>query len=219
MPRAIPAVLAVAALLAAAPAAAAATLATSTRCYQETQDVILNGSGFVPGTIDIARDGNPFGTAEADVSGAFQVKFPAEELARGVVERLHELTATDASFSRTATRFRTTKIYADFSPRRGDPRKLKVRFKINGFGLRRRRPSVYVHYVNPEGKSVRTVRLGTARGTCGKISRTRKRRLFPFPEPRRGRWIMQFDTNKRYTRATSKSRYIWVRKPVEIFRR
>lgn len=219
MPRSLVVVLALATTLLAAPAAGAATLATSTRCYQELQDVIITGTGYAPmGKVAISRDGEPFGTADADAAGAFTVKFPASELPRGDRESVSTLTAIDGALNTASTRYRTTRIFADFAPSEGDPRTLKVRFEVNGFGLLRRNASVYLHYVNPNGKSVRTVRLGTARGTCGKVTRTRLRHLFPFPEPQRGRWVLQFDTNSRYTRATSRSPYIWVRKPVLIFR-
>lgn len=219
MHRALAVVLALAATLVAAPAAVAATLSTTTRCYQELQDVVVSGAGYTPmGKVAISRDGEPFGTADADAAGNFTVKFPAAELGRSVRESVSTLTAIDAALNTATTRYRTTKIYADFSPSKGDARTLLVRFAVNGFGLLRRGASVYVHYVNPNGKSVRDVRLGTALGTCGKIRRTRLRHLFPFPAPARGDWILQFDTNSKYTRVTSKSPYIWVRKPVEIYR-
>jgi hypothetical protein len=217
MQRAVISILAMAALLAVAPAATAATLATDTRCYQETQDVVVSGTGFAPtGTVSITREGAPFGTATADASGNFQAKFAAAELGRDQRESVTSLTATDAALNMASTRYRTTKVYADFDPDSGDPKTLTVRFSVNGFGLLRRHASVYLHYISPGGKVRRDVRLGTALGTCGVIRKTRERHLFPFPAER-GRWILQFDTNKKYTRATSKSPYIWVRKPVEIF--
>ena len=203
--------------LAVAPAAHAATLTTDTSCYQETQEVVVSGSGFAPdATVSITRDDAPFGTATADAAGNFQAKFAAAELPREQREGVTVLTATDAALNTAASRYRTTKIFADFSPDEGDPKTLTVRFTVSGFGLLRRHASVYLHYVSPGKKLRRTVRLGTAAGTCGVIRRTRERHLFPFPAER-GRWILQFDTNKKYTRATSKSPYIWVRKPVEIF--
>lgn len=219
MHRSLVLVLALATTLLAAPTAGAATLATSTRCYQELQDVVVSGTGYAPmAKVAISRDGEPFGTADADATGAFTVKFPAAELPRGDRESVSTLSAIDGALNTASTRYRTSRIFADFAPATGDPRSLKVRFEVNGFGLLRRNASVYLHYVNPRSKAVRTVRLGTARGTCGKITRTRLRHLFPFPRPARGRWILQFDTNSKYTRATSKSPYIWVRKPVEIYR-
>jgi hypothetical protein len=205
------------ATLALAPAARAATLTTDERCYQETQDVILSGSAFAPmAPVAISQDANPFGTADTDATGAFQRKFPAPELARSVREQVFTLTGTDNALNTASTRYRTTKIFADFTPDSGDPKTLQVRFTVNGFGLLRQHASVYLHYVSPSGRVRRDVRLGTALGTCGKIRATRLRHLFPFPAER-GRWVLQFDTNKTYSRATGKSKYIWVRKPVEIF--
>ncbi len=217
MRRTITLIALVAGTLATATAAQAATLATDTRCYQETQDVVVSGAGFAPnGTVSITRDGAPFGTATADAAGSFQAKFAAAELPRDQRESVTALTATDAALNAASVRYRTTKIYADFAPDEGDPKTLTVRFEVAGFGLIRRHASVYLHYISPGKRLRRTVRLGTALGTCGVIRRTRERHLFPFPAER-GRWILQFDTNKKYTRATSKSPYIWVRKPVEIF--
>lgn len=217
MRRTIILIVALVATLAASTAAHAATLATDTRCYQETQDVVVSGTGFTPmGTVSITRDGVPFGTAMADATGSFQAKFAAAELPRDQRESVTSLAATDMALSTATVRYRTTKVYADFAPDKGDPKTLTVRFEVAGFGLLRRHASVYLHYISPGKKVRRTVRLGTAVGTCGVIRRTRKRHLFPFPAER-GLWILQFDTNKKYTRATSKSPYIWVRKPVKVF--
>jgi hypothetical protein len=212
-------VLVLAAALAAAPAAAAATLSTDASCYQETQDVVVSGAGYAPNdTIAISREGMAFGTADTDAAGAFQVKFPAPELARGERERAFTLTATDAALTMADVRYRTSKVFADFTPDTGNPKTLEVRFSISGFALLRAHPAVYLHYVSPSGKARRTVRLGVAHGSCGRIQQTRRRHLFPFAAER-GRWVLQFDTSKTYSRATSKSKYIWVRKPVEIFTR
>jgi len=219
MRRAAVLVLTLAAALVWAPPAVAATLKTDTRCYQasQTQDVVVSGTGYSPmAAVSISRDGEAFGTAMTDAGGAFQVKFPADELGRKDREKVFALSATDKALHTAATRYRTSKVFADFSPHSGDPRKLMVRFTLNGFGLVRPQASVYLHYVAPDGTSRRDVRLGSARGTCGKIRESRLRHLFPFTAER-GRWILQFDTNRKYTRATTKSPYIWVRKPVEIF--
>ena len=207
-----------AAALAAAPAAEAAVVTTDNNCYQETQDVVVTGEGFRATTlVTISREGQSIGTATTNADGAFVGKFASQALRRGTREALYDLAATDGT-NTAVTRYRVTKVFADFFPGRGNPSSLRVRFTVNGFGLLRRRPPVYLHYVRPSGRLARTVRLGTARGTCGKIRRTRERRLFGF-RPERGRWILQFDTNPSYRRATQRSRFIWVRKPVEVFRR
>jgi hypothetical protein len=204
-------------ILAATPAAAsAATLTTDASCYQETGEVVLSGAGYTPlSTVSVTRDSKPLGTADTDANGAFQRKFETPELPRNMRERLYQLSATDA-LNVAYSRYRATKVFADFEPGAGNPKTLKVRFAINGFGLVSRRRAVFLHYVGPRGKSRHTVRLGTATGTCGLIRRTSERRLFPF-NPQRGNWILQFDTNKTYVRGTSRSKFPWVRKPVEVF--
>ena len=204
-----------AAFAAVAPAADAAVLKTDTRCYQEQQEVVVRGAGFAPlSTVNVARNGKVFASAQADANGAFVGKFATPVTPDDVRERLYRLTASDTVNSAQTT-YRSTKIFANFRPGSGNPATLRVRFTINGFGLVRRRSSVYLHYVAPNGRVRRTVRLGRAAGVCGRITRTRKRRLFPF-KAERGKWILQFDTRKRYERATSKRRTPWVRKPVRI---
>jgi hypothetical protein len=205
--------------LATAPAASAATLATDSRCYQETQEVVLNGTGYAPGsTVTVMRDGAALGTAAADASGGFQRKFVTPELQGDQRETIYSLTASD-TVNEATTRYRSTKVFADFFPGSGDPRRLRVRFTVAGFGLARPGASVYLHYVRRStGQVRRTIRLGTAKGTCGVIRQTKMRRLFPFA-PQRGTWILQFDTFRRYERATSNRTTPWVRKPVEVFAR
>lgn len=211
----------VAALLASAAGAAAAqaaTLKTATRCYQETQEVIVEGTGFAPSSVvTISRDDTVLGSTTTDASGAFRNKFDTPELPQDVRERLYRLSATDST-NTAQTSYRATRIFASFRPRRGNPSTLRVRFSIFGFGLVQRRAPVYLHYVRPDGRAARTIKLGTATGVCGAIARTRERRLFGF-EASRGVWILQFDTRRKYERATSKRRTPWVRKPVEIFSR
>lgn len=220
MPRALASALALAAALGAAPAtASAAELSTDTRCYQETQEVVLNGAGYAPlATVNVSLGDRQLGTAAADANGSFLRKFATPELPAGQREAIYVLTATDQVNS-ASTRYRATKVFADFSPGAGNPTRLRVRFSVAGFGLARPRASVYLHYVRRStGKVSRTIRLGTARGTCGVIRRTKRRRLFPFT-PAPGTWILQFDTVERYTRATSRRTTPWVRKPVEVFTR
>ena len=211
--------LACATALVAAPAAPAATLATDSPCYQETQEVVLNGSGYTPlSTVTVSQDGKPLGTAQADANGTFQRKFATAELPASRAENVYTLTATDALNSGT-TRYRSTKVFADFSPGSGDPTRLRVRFNIYGFGLARPRAKVFLHYVRLSTGAVRrTIELGRVTGTCGAIPRTKLLKLFPFT-PEHGTWILQLDTVRRYVRATSKLTTPWVRKPVQVLTR
>lgn len=207
-----------AAVLAGASSACAATLTTDTRCYQETQEVVVNGTGFAPSSVvTISRDDTVLGSTQTDAEGSFRNKFDTPELPQNVRERLYEISASDAA-NAAQTSYRATRIFASFRPRTGNPSTLRVRFSVFGFGLVRRRAPVYLHYVRPNGRVARTIKLGTATGVCGAIAQTRKRRLFAF-NASQGTWILQFDTRSRYERATSKRRTPWVRKPVEIFSR
>lgn len=202
-------------LLLPATAARAASLSTDTRCYQETQEVVVDGAGYRANSlITVSRDGTAIGSTRTDAAGAFRAKFPTKELPSAQREALFDLAATDGSTT-AITRYRVTKVFADFSPDTGNPASLRVRFSVNGFGLLKRSSTVYVHYVRPNGKVRSTISLGKARGTCGLIRQTARKRLFPF-SAERGRWVLQFDTNKSYKRATSKSKFVWVRKPVKI---
>lgn len=208
------------AVLASAPGASAATIqVTNGPCYQETQEVVLKGDGFAPNaTVSISREGKTIGTAAAKADGTFVGKFATTELPAGTPrEQLFDLAATDGSVT-AITRFRVTKVFADFAPGKGNPATLRVRFSINGFGLLKKHAPVYLHYVHPSGKLARTIKLGNVTGTCGKIDKTRLHRLFPF-SAEKGTWVLQFDTNSKYVKAKQSSPFVWVRKPVQVFRR
>lgn len=204
-----------AALVVASPATAA-TLQTLSRCYQERGDVVTAGGGFAPrSVVTVSRDGTNIGTAATDAQGAFKAKFSTPKLPAGTQELVYDLVATDGTNSAIA-RYRATKVLADFSPGSGNLATLRVRFRVRGFNLLKRTSSVYLHYVRPNGKLRRTVRLGTARGTCGHILRTKRRSLFAF-DAQRGRWTLQFDTRRSYQRGDATSAFVWVRRPVQVF--
>lgn len=197
---------------------AGVSIKTNARCYQETQEVIVSGSGFAPSSVvTIAREGRVLGITHTDENGSFRNKFDTPRLPSQIRERRYVISAMDATDTARTT-YRASRIYADFAPRRGNPSRLRVRFTINGFGLVKRRAPVYLHYVRPGGKLERTIRVGRSGGVCGSIKQKVFRRLFPF-KTTKGVWILQFDTRRKYERATSKRRTPWVRKPVEIFSR
>jgi hypothetical protein len=100
-------------------------------------------------------------------------------------------------------------VSAGFSPTRGDPLTLRVRFHVAGF---RGRKPVYLHYRNPSGHLARTVGLGFTSGVCGLLT-TSRRRLFPFRTVRAGTWRLQFDTQGRYHRRP-RAPFVVLRVPV-----
>ena len=199
-----------------AAAAEAATVRTLGRCYQERADVVAAGAGFAPSAIvTVWRDGTNLGSATTDSTGTFARKFTTPRLPSGKREVLYDLVASDGANS-AITHYRATKLLADFSPGMGDLATLRVRFRVRGFNLLEEKSSVYLHYIRPSGQRHRTIRLGTARGSCGHIRRTRRRYLFPF-EARRGLWKLQFDTRKIYEPGTDDSNFVWVRRRVRVY--
>ncbi len=90
-----------------------------------------------------------------------------------------------------------TPLDASFSPKTGDPARLRVRWRVLGLGPRH---GVYVHYVQPNGRLKRTLRIGTTRGPCGAL-KTGPIALFPFRFSY-GTWTFQIDASVRYRRTT-----------------
>jgi hypothetical protein len=213
-----PLALATAAFALAAPAAArAADIQVDRACYLEDKRsrVALSGAGFTPGeTYKVTLDGTPLpgGVGRVDSTGAIAGTFAAPALEEGVPEHRFVLGVTEGPKT-VATTFSVTSFFADFRPSTGNPRSLKVRFSAYGLGLVQKDPlapvtqTLYVHYVPPAGGGrAQTYRLGTLQGPCGRIKRTRRRRLFPFA-PRQGQWNLQFDTNAVYRRGTSSAAF------------
>ena len=59
------------------------------------------------------------------------------------------------------------------------------------------------------------VSIGKAKGPCGHITGTKKRRIFPF-KAKHGKWTLQYDTSKKYHRGTSKTKYPWATVTVRV---
>jgi hypothetical protein len=204
---------AVVALLAVPAPAGAAEIHTDRACYLDQatgNPVTVTGSGFAPSApYTLLLDGRRFADGTTDARGALSAGFDAAlaRLGPRADERTFTITAAQGGVT-AATRFTITKFGASFMPRRGDPKTMRVRFRVTGFGLEPAAPTpyVYLHYVRPDGRLVRTVRLGRAAAPCGKIRRTRLRRLFPF-RAARGDWLLQFDTRRRFTRGTRSSTF------------
>lgn len=204
----------------AAASASAASVVTSRACYLNdgsSTTATIAASGFTPGgALSVFVDGAQVASATADASGAVgpgQVKVPA--LGNTTGEASHTVTVNDGTNSASAS-FSTTRVRGDFSPSSGNPRTLKVSFSAFGFNLIA--PStVYVHYITPKGKLKKTISLGKAKGACGHITSTKKRKLFNFTAER-GKWILQYDTSRKYKKGNSKTRYPWATVSVKVRR-
>ena len=199
-----------------ASASAAATISVDRECYadpsQRQDTVTLTGSGFRPNaTYQVVLDGEPLpnGTGNTDAQGNMRGTFTAPALTGSSKRRRFVLGVQEGDNQPTAA-FKVAKLFADFAPSGGDPRTLKVRFSLYGFSLGGvAQPRTYVHYVDPSGKRRKTVALGKATGPCGSLSRTDRKRLFPFTAPKAGLWKLQFDTNKAFVKGASDSPFLF----------
>ena len=194
------------ALLLVPAAAHGAAVTTDRACYLDTPrtTVTIKGDGYTPArpyAVSLDSTALTGGSGVIDGAGTMQGAFNPPALDKAQNERTFTVGVTSDALAASTT-FTVTRFKASFSPSQGDPAKLKVRFAVSGFGLAAPDPDVYVHYVAPGGKLKQTVRLGKSRGQCGSIAQTAKRRLFPFANPRHGKWQLQFDTRKTYTRGS-----------------
>ncbi len=205
-------------LLTGAASASAATLQLNGACFadpgQRADTITLTGSGFAPSTAyQVTLDGQalPNGAGRTDAAGNLTGSLPSPSIAdyAGSKALEHTFTLGIQDGTNTATaQFTVSKLFANFTPSSGNPKTLKVRFALNGFGLSgATNPPIYVHYVQPGGGSIKTYKLGTASGACGKLT-SAKRRLFPFTA-RRGNWKLQFDTSKKYVKGVKTSTFLF----------
>ncbi|HMJ01500.1 MAG TPA: hypothetical protein VK506_01090 [Conexibacter sp.] len=187
---------------AAAPASAA-TLTTDARCYAQGAPLQLTANGMAPrAPLTVSLDGQALrfrdgSTPRADEAGTHASSFSTPALAAGVNQLRHAL-AVDDGTTRARTRFTVTRpAGADFAPKHGDPRTLRVRFTLWGFALASgRNAQVWLHWLDASGRVRKNAPLGLTQGDCGQLTSTR-RRVFPFDaEP--GRWTLVLDTSRRY---------------------
>jgi hypothetical protein len=219
--RSVTAVAITIAVLALPAVASAAQIQVDRPCYadpsQREDTVTLSGSGFTPNAVyQVTLDGQPLpgGSGQADAQGGVRGTFRAPALATlSAARRRHTFTlGVQEGVNAPTTTFTVSKLVADFRPSGGDPRTLRVRFSVFGFGLQAAPgdppPVVYLHYIRPNGKPGRTVQIGAATGPCGSISRTARRRLFPF-KAERGSWRLQFDTNAAFKKGNARSPFLF----------
>lgn len=205
-PRLLPAAALAATVLAVPAAASAATVSTSRGCYPDNgakTAAVLNATGFAANApVQATVDGKVIGTAQTDAVGALTTSFPVPALG-SAFEAEHDVTLTDGTTSASA-RFSTTQVTASLTPSSGALSTWKASFSVYGMNLVQPKQKVYVHYVAPGGKVAKRITIGTAKGDCGHIVRTKARKLFNF-KAKSGTWTLQFGTSKSYKRCSSKS--------------
>jgi hypothetical protein len=199
------------AALALAPAAAQAAALTALKpCYisvtQRTpgepnvitrEALDLAGSGFTAGAlVDVSFDGQVDRTIQADAGG----NLPPQVLqspyqARG--QGTFALTAAEQGNPANAVTLpsRRTALELNLRPKRARPSR-KIRFSGSGFTAQ---SAVWAHYLYG-GKLRKTVRLvRRIDNPCGTFSV--RRRQIPVKRPELGRWRLQVDQQRRYSRA------------------
>lgn len=168
-------------------------------CYLSGGSGLLTGSGFTANgswTAKLAGT-KQIGTGRIDARGKIRARFTAPVYHGTAGTREMTLSVTDGPHVASST-FLMTPLSASFAPRIGDPATLRVRWRVLGLGEHH---GVYVHYIQPNGRLKRTLRIGTTRSPCGSL-KTGPIALFPFRYAY-GRWTFQVDTNRRFERATT----------------
>ncbi|HEX4807095.1 MAG TPA: hypothetical protein VFU94_14445 [Conexibacter sp.] len=194
------AVVAACALLASAPAsAAAARIVLSPGCYLSGATGLLTGGGFKPNAVWNAKlsGTTQIGSGRIDARGRIRARFTAPRYHGTAGTRTLTLSVTDGPHVASTT-FQMTPLTASFAPRTGDPATLRVRWRVLGLGPNH---GVYVHYVAPNGKVRKTLRIGTTRGACG-VLKTGPIALFPFRYTY-GTWTLQVDADHAYSARTT----------------
>ena len=171
--------------------AAAAQVAVDRTCHAPGQSVRLTATGLWPDAAFTAwRDRTQLGAGTVDDAGVASATFPAPG-----TEGEYLLRVFDAVGNRGRTTLLVRRPTVAVTPRPVDARTAVVRFRVDGLGAGA--PPVWLHWVDPQGRHRRSVRLGTAAPPCGALV-SEPRRLLPFRGVARGRWRLQLDTQKRY---------------------
>jgi hypothetical protein len=201
MHRRLAIVLLSAAFVAATPAGAsvAARIALNPGCYLSGGAGLLTGGGFTPNATWTAKlsGTKQIGSGRIDARGSIHARFTAPRYHGTVGIRTMVLSVTDGPHVASTT-FQLSPLTASFSPRNGDPKTLRVRWRVLGLGPNH---GVYVHYLAPNGRLKTTLRIGTSRGACGTL-KTGLIALFPFSYTY-GTWTFQVDASRAYKASTT----------------
>jgi hypothetical protein len=186
------------AVLLAPHAAQAATLEPLGACYRSVdanarETVPVRASGFTPGEqVDVAVDGTFVERVTVLSGGQIEGSVPAPYHASGHRTFTLSVTQVNQPANTASTTSRVAALGLRLKPRNAAPSK---RVRIRGLGFTDGE-TVYAHYVR-KGRERKTIRLGTPRGSCGRISV--RRRQIPVRRPALGRWTLQVDNSPDYS--------------------
>lgn len=192
--------------------AAAAVIAFDHPCYLAKSPGFIGqlarftGAGFIGrAPVTGSLNGVALKSGTASPAGAVSGSVTAPALGARVAEGSAALSLSDGTNSVSQT-FQETNLTAGFTPSSGNPKTLKVRFAIFGFGpllTALGKPAdaqVYEHVIDPQGKVRGTFKAGRPSGPCGLVKPSR-RRILPF-KATNGRWRYLFDVSKKYHKSS-----------------
>jgi hypothetical protein len=170
--------------------AAELTVDPQQRCYREDQIVFLPGSGFTPNTpVGFSANGKSLQTVDSDAAGNLLATLELREMRSGQ-ERV-SFVATDSANPANFAEVELLVTATSIKPFRGASNR---RLPIVGRGFFGG-STLWAHIVRDGEKRARTIRIGRVRGACRKVRA--RRRLFSAETPP-GRYVIQFDTFRRY---------------------
>lgn len=165
-------------------------------CYPARERVFLFGSAYTPNSrVDFSRDGEPLEPEQpivSDAAGGFSVGLTLPGMISGQ-RRLSYVVTDSADPSNSAgVDVLITATSVALRPVRGAAKNRRITIAARGFfgGS-----TLYGHVRRDRGRQARTVRIGRVRGACQKVRA--RRRLFSAEAPP-GRYVIQFDTFRRY---------------------
>ena len=182
----------IALLLAIPSAAMAGTISVSPQkpCYRSGESVVFSGTGFTPGGAVLLNTGNLLlDSVTADAQGAFT---RSVQLSRSSGQALTGYAAIDAATATTssALSLNVSAVAVAVKRLRGAP---SIRRHITARGF----TTGTVLYAHVRGARLRrNVRIGRLRGACATLKA--RKRLLPRTVPA-GSYVIQFDTNRRYS--------------------
>lgn len=198
-------------VVAAAPATAA-TITFDHPCYLAKagrfvgQRVRFLGAGFTPNApVTGSLNGVALTSGSASAEGTVSGSVTAPALGARVAEGSAALSLSDGT-NTAATAFPEANLTADFTPSSGNPKTLRVRFAVFGFGPlleaigKPADAQVYEHVIDPQGTVRGTFRAGQPSGPCGTV-RPSRRKILPF-RATNGRWRYVFDTSRKYRKSS-----------------
>lgn len=177
--------------------AAELTVDPESRCYRETETVLLSGSGFSPNEIvNFTRDGQPIeveSPIRADGEGGISVNLTLRGVSSG--RRVFRYAAIDSvnPANRATLPMTVTATSVVITPDEGPPDRIMTIRARGFFGG----TVLWAHIVRRGKQRGRNVRIGPVKGACKRVRV--KRRLFR-ADVALGVYDIQFDTFRTYRR-------------------